>query len=305
MFGLRFTFKMLVTVSFVFAFSFLANAQATRTWVSGVGDDVNPCSRTAPCKTFAGAISKTATNGEINCLDPGGFGAVTITKSIIIDCEDTQGSILASGTNGIIVNITAVADTKKSVKIRGISINGAATGINGIRLLAGNSLVVEECVIDGFTQHGISIETTAGSPKIVVDATGIRSNAAQGINSFVQNGTGTLSVSNSRINNNVGTGVNLVANTKGTIDHSQIVENATGLVAASASTMGVLACSVSLNTTGISSLAGGGIRVMGTMVTGNGTGLSFSGGGTLVSHISNMFAGNTTDGAPSSTTALQ
>ncbi len=51
------------------------HAQAFRTWVSGVGDDANPCSRTAPCKTFAGAISKTALNGEINCLDPAGFGA--------------------------------------------------------------------------------------------------------------------------------------------------------------------------------------------------------------------------------------
>src|SRR6059036_1925940 len=67
-----------------------AQAQATRTWVSGVGDDVNPCSRTAPCKTFAGAISKTAVNGEINCLDPGGFGAVTISKGLTID--GTTGS---------------------------------------------------------------------------------------------------------------------------------------------------------------------------------------------------------------------
>ena len=78
-----------------------AHAQASRTWVSGVGDDVNPCSRTAPCKTFAGAISKTALNGEINCLDPGGFGAVTITKSITIDCHEIFASILNSGTNGI------------------------------------------------------------------------------------------------------------------------------------------------------------------------------------------------------------
>src|SRR6187200_1921215 len=74
-----------------------ASAQATRTWVSGVGDDVNPCSRTAPCKTFAGAISKTARGGEINCLDPGGYGAVTITKSITLDCTGTQGSILGAG----------------------------------------------------------------------------------------------------------------------------------------------------------------------------------------------------------------
>src|SRR3981189_3235913 len=80
-----------------------AQAQATRTWVSGVGDDVNPCSRTAPCKTFAGAISKTATGGEINCIDPGGFGAVTITKSISIICTGVQAGVLVSGTNGIIV----------------------------------------------------------------------------------------------------------------------------------------------------------------------------------------------------------
>src|SRR4051795_2127947 len=87
----------------------VAFGQATRTWVSGVGDDANPCSRTAPCKTFAGAISKTAAGGEIDCLDPGGFGTVTITKSITIDCDGTFGSILASGTNGVNVNDSATA----------------------------------------------------------------------------------------------------------------------------------------------------------------------------------------------------
>src|ERR1700704_3919830 len=81
-----------------------ASAQATRTWVSGVGDDANPCSRTAPCKTFAGAISKTAAAGEINVLDPGGFGAVTITKSITISSEGFEAGVLVSGTNAIIIN---------------------------------------------------------------------------------------------------------------------------------------------------------------------------------------------------------
>src|SRR5947209_16065855 len=82
-----------------------AHAQATRTWVSGVGDDANPCSRTAPCKTFAGAISKTASFGEINCIDPGGFGAVTITKSISIICDYTEAGVLVSGTNAIVLNL--------------------------------------------------------------------------------------------------------------------------------------------------------------------------------------------------------
>ena len=129
-----------------------AQAQATRTWVSGVGDDVNPCSRTAPCKTFAGAISKTSAGGEINCLDPAGYGAVTITKSITIDCEDTQGSILASSVSGIIVNdgSSGFPNTIRVV-IRGISINGAqsaaqnaqgnpGSGLMGVNYVSGASL---------------------------------------------------------------------------------------------------------------------------------------------------------------------
>src|SRR5258708_21034775 len=124
-------------VSLIFILSIaiaaIANAQATRTWVSGVGDDVNPCSRTAPCKTFAGAISKTAAGGIINCLDPGGFGAVTITKSLTIDCTATLGSILSSGVQGIVINGLS---TDKIV-LRGIDINGAGTtlGTNGVNLV--------------------------------------------------------------------------------------------------------------------------------------------------------------------------
>ena len=120
-------------IASLFAFALCSaaqvHAQATRTWVSGVGDDANPCSRTAPCKTFAGAISKTAAGGEISALDPAGFGAVTITKSITINGDGTLASILSAGTNGIIVN----AGPSDVVTIRNISINGAGTGLNGIR----------------------------------------------------------------------------------------------------------------------------------------------------------------------------
>src|SRR5437867_12215423 len=119
--------RLWVGVGLVFVFASLAQAQATRTWVSGVGDDVNPCSRTAPCKTFAGAISKTATGGEIDVLDPGGYGAVTITRSITIDGSNTQASVLAAGTNGIIINGAGI-----EVTIRGLAINGFTTGIKGI-----------------------------------------------------------------------------------------------------------------------------------------------------------------------------
>src|SRR5436853_6882689 len=104
-----------------------AQAQATRTWVSGVGDDANPCSRTAPCKTFAGAISKTAAGGEINCLDPGGFGGVTITKAITIACEGVTAGVVVPGTNGIIVN----AGATDQVTLRGIALNGSGNVLDG------------------------------------------------------------------------------------------------------------------------------------------------------------------------------
>src|SRR6266853_237200 len=117
-----------------------ASAQATRTWVSGVGDDVNPCSRTAPCKTFAGAISKTAPGGEIDCLDPGGFGAVTITKSLTIDCDAGAGGVLNAGFNGIIIN----AGSNDTIMLRNLAIQGGGVlgnggnpnGLDGIRLVA-------------------------------------------------------------------------------------------------------------------------------------------------------------------------
>src|SRR5919202_5589405 len=125
----------LVLVALALIIPASASAQATRTWVSGVGDDANPCSRTAPCKTFAGAISKTATAGEINCLDPGGFGGVTITKSLTIKCHYTEGGVLVSGTNAIVVNAT---NTDK-VTLRGLDINGigngAQTSLSGIKVL--------------------------------------------------------------------------------------------------------------------------------------------------------------------------
>jgi len=161
---IQFAVRANVVLTLLFIANSLVSAQATRTWVSGVGDDANPCSRTAPCKTFAGAISKTAAGGEISCLDPGGFGAVTITKSITINGEGTLAGILASLTNGIIVN---VADADK-VTIRNVSINGAGNGLNGVRFIGGGSLHLERCQIYGFSQRAIDFQPNLGNSKLFV-----------------------------------------------------------------------------------------------------------------------------------------
>ena len=142
-------------------------AQASRTWVSGVGDDVNPCSRTAPCKTFAGAISKTAAGGEINCLDPGGFGAVTIVKAMTINCLYTEGGVLAGG-NGVVVN----AGASDVVVLRGLDIFGVNPPTHGIRFIAGAALHVQNCTIKRFNaanSMGISFAPSGASELYVTD----------------------------------------------------------------------------------------------------------------------------------------
>lgn len=176
-------FVPLALLVMIFGVSSLANAQATRTWVSGVGDDANPCSRTAPCKTFAGAISKTAASGEISVLDPGGFGVVTITKAITINGDGTLAGILNAGTTGVIVN----AGANDIVYIRNVSINGAGTGLNGIRFLAGKALHVENCNIYGQGNntagngHGIFANLTASGSVLFVKDTNIKTCAVDGV----------------------------------------------------------------------------------------------------------------------------
>ncbi|MFL5780332.1 MAG: right-handed parallel beta-helix repeat-containing protein [Thermoleophilaceae bacterium] len=166
-----------------------AFGQASRTWVSGVGDDANPCSRTAPCKTFAGAISKTGNGGEINCLDPGGFGGVTITKSLTIKCHYTEGGVLVSGTNAIVVNATAT----DKVTLRGLDINGigvgAQTSLVGVKVLSAKTVQVFDSEIYRF-QAGIDVNPSANSVRVLVKNTHIHDNGVGVINAPGSNSVG-------------------------------------------------------------------------------------------------------------------
>ena len=148
-----------IAVILLLASSAACWAQATRTWVSGVGDDANPCSRTAPCKTFAGAISKTSTGGEINVIDPGGFGAVTITQSVSIIAEGFTGGVLVSGTNGIIIN----AGASDKVLLRGLDIDGLGTGLSGISVMQASEVEIQNCQVYGFMTAGVSQSTNSPS----------------------------------------------------------------------------------------------------------------------------------------------
>jgi hypothetical protein len=305
--------KSSVYLAFVFAagmalFSIPANAQATRTWVSGVGDDANPCSRTAPCKTWPGAISKTAAGGEIDALDPGGFGTVTIIKAITLDGGGGQvASILASGTNAINVNAT----TNDIVIIRNLRINGisgtGSGGTNGIVFNSGAALIVENCDIFGFVNSGIQFSpstnakmvvanshltnnaTATGNAAILVSPTGTGNASAtinnvymeDQINGVFANGTGSsgathVNVRDSVITGSTNNGVTVVGvNATGDVFNTQI--------------------SYSVNTG--AAVGSGSLRLGGNTITNNVTGAAAA-GGTLQSFKNNLFADNGSDGTP-------
>jgi hypothetical protein len=182
-----------------------AFGQATRTWVSGVGDDANPCSRTAPCRTWAGAISKTFTGGEINAIDPGAYGTVTITKSITIDGGGMFASALASSVNGVIINVPAgnVNDPNQRVTLRNIAINGTGpigavgtnTGLIGVRIDSAKAVQIQDVRIANFAQHGIDLTPTAtNDTSLLLDGVTVAESFGNGLNLGSANATQKLNV---------------------------------------------------------------------------------------------------------------
>jgi hypothetical protein len=280
--------------------AFPAAAQATRTWVSGVGDDVNPCSRTAPCKTFAGALAKTTAGGEINAIDSGGFGAVTITKAVTIDGHNVLSGVLASGTNGI----TVTAGAGDVVVLRGLDLQGLnGTGLVGVRFTAGKALHVEDCTIAAFGTHGISFEPAAADSQLFVKNTVISEIApasltAAGIN--LVGGTATLdhvTITNS--------GKGIVASTaaKVTVHQANLSgQTLTGVLAGATTSVSIERSVIAANGTGVQGDVGSTVRLSDTLLSHNTVGLS----GDVTSFGNNrVAAGNTTDGAPTTTVSQQ
>jgi hypothetical protein len=291
-----------LTAALVVGFSTVVHAQATRTWVSGVGDDANPCSRTAPCKTFAGAISKTAPCGEISVLDPGGFGAVTITKAMTINGTGTLAGILSALANAAVIVNAGANDT---VILRDISMNGACSGVNGIRYLAGKTLMVDHCWIYGLTTNGIDVAKTADGNLKVFD-TVIENIGVDGIHMTTTVGIVTAIVDRSRIMNCAQDGIEAANNVRLELTNSAIFINANGVITSgNNSQLNLDDTSVSHSqTVGLKASAGSAIRVSDSMIANNSTGLSQN-GGTIDSFQGNSLIGNVVPGSFTSTTAKQ
>ena len=272
-----------VTLLLIGLWSGTAQAQATRTWVSGVGDDANPCSRTAPCKTFAGAISKTVAGGEIDALDPGGFGAVTITKSITIDGGGGQvASIVASGTNAI--NVSAGASDV--VILRNLRLDGLShSGLQGIQYNSGGELHIENCDIFGFGNSGIHGATSQANATLIVNNTFLQGNV-NGVHILPSSGNLRSTLVQVRAHGNSGFGFN-VAPSSGAGAGTAIIDS-----------------SAVANGTGVG-ISGGTLWLGNDVIIRNGTGVH-STGGTVLSYKTNMIDGNSPggDGTPLNGTPL-
>jgi hypothetical protein len=293
------------------AWSTAAEAQATRTWVSGVGDDVNPCSRTAPCKTFAGAISKTAAGGEINCLDPAGYGAVTINKSLTIDCHFTEGGVLAAG-NGITVN----ALSTDVVVLRGLDIFGVSPPSHGVRILVAQAVHIEDSVIRRFNaagSYGVSFQPSATTALYISNTTISQNGNGTGGGILAQPtgaGAGRVALNNVAIVNNSNNGITVdTTTTSGFVAFSVAGSHITGNTGSGISANASTEISGMINGTTIAHNAGSGIvnngalstlRVGDTTITGNafgsGAGVSVL-GGAVRTYGDNRLDGNFADGA--------
>jgi hypothetical protein len=285
----RLTINVLAIAIFMIAGASFAQAQATRTWVSGVGDDANPCSRTAPCKTFAGAISKTAPSGIIDCLDPAGFGAVTITKSITIDGGPFEAGVLNTASSGIIVNAAGI-----NVSLRRLDIEGLNTGTIGINILQASRVFVEDCEVYGWkggTARGLS-DTRSTGGGLTVENTTFRDN---GIGAVIAPTAGSVGATFNNCQFLANTSHGLLASNGSNVTVERSVSDINGAAGFRAeggatATLTIMRCRATNNAQGIQAFTGGVVRVGDTQVTDNATALSLT-GGTIASWGNNYVIG--------------
>jgi hypothetical protein len=310
--SLRFLSKLFVLLAILSSTALFAQAQATRTWVAaqGTGDDANPCSRTAPCLTFAGAISKTNGGGEIDVIEPGSYGAVTINKAITIDGgtgAGWAGIVATGGGSGITVNTNG---DKANVILRNLTLNGARQagngGATGISVIKAAQLHLENINIENFDTSGIDI-AAADSVKVWMQHVNVLRSVIG-----VQASTGagflvTMYIDDVSLQGSTD-GLNAVANAFATIRNSFFGANVgttNGAVKASSGCIINIENSIFYdNGIAVNSATGGTVNISNNSFYGNTNALT--GGGTIATATnSNKFAGNSNDGATNATITLK
>ncbi|RDS85431.1 right-handed parallel beta-helix repeat-containing protein [Dyella psychrodurans] len=295
----RFLKLLLSTLAVAFVFATTAHAQATRTWVSGVGDDANPCSRTAPCKTFAGAIAKTVAGGEIDVLDPGGFGALTITKAITIDGGGNLSGVLVSGTNGMVIS----AGASDKVILRNLTFDGiGGQGLDGVSILGAGNVLIQHCIFEGFAQTNVEINSSYSIYVLIEDST--MTGGHQGV--AIDGSTGPGPVAAALKNVTIQNTQTALRTLRGHIDvtHSIFQNNAAYGVYAEVGSVNVESSLFSFNGTAVDAGSAATIAVSNVDFFNNV--VAFGGDpGVISSAGNNRSTGNSVQGAPTGTMTVQ
>jgi hypothetical protein len=284
-----------IAAAMVAVFVSLAPAYAQqRNYVSIHGDDANPCSVVQPCRSFAAAIAKTPSHGEIDCLDTGEFFQVTIQKSITFDC---QGVI--AGITGLPTSITIAfdsfdpSDIPPHVILRHLSILENEPNAFGIFISgagAASIVNIEDCVVtyDGnvaFGATGIDDERARGV--LTIDNTKVKNNTTTGIIIASSNGSRRAVIKNTQVLNS-GTGIMVGASSEVLISHSDISDNLTAGLVVSASTGSVAVDSSTFAHNGFAFQNSGTVRLSNSDVTYNSSGWT----GTINTFTNNRFTTN-------------
>jgi len=237
------------------------NAQSATTWFSGVGDDVNPCSRTAPCQTISGTLSKTAAGGSITALDPSSTAtSVVITKAITID--GGEGQITDVAPSGVPA-FTIAAGTTDTVTIKNLNLKGGpGAGTYGIVLNSGN-LILENVFMEGFSVAGISL--AAASANVLISGTTIA---------------------------NCPIGISVLDGDVVTVTGSTIVQTQTGIDVSAGTTFVTNSLITQCTSQGINTTVGVIVYVQQSAITASGVGLQVA-DGAAVSTLFTYFRSNT------------
>lgn len=294
--------KLLSLAFAVFCFPAFLHAQSIQqTWVSGVGDDANPGIRYAPCKTFSGALAKTNPGGVISVLDPGGFGAVTIQQSVTIQGDDSEGSALTTGTNGIVIN----AGINDVVTLRNLNCLGLKTGLSAILILQAGAVHIENCHIDGFFTAGVNLNTSNPGMQLYIKDCTIENCTAPGV-LLNPTGAATVHISNSHISHctiGVSAGGKAVA-----LANNTVCEDNSGagfLTTAATAKLSLVRSTSTQNAFGVEATLGAITMTECSIFNNTGQGIKAATGAKITTFSNNSVTGNTPDGAATATTALK
>jgi hypothetical protein len=172
----------MITVARIAALVCMLAAQPShaifRVYVGLAGNDSNPCTLGAPCRTIAPALAAVDDGGQVWLLDSANYNLATvqITKSVTIEAlPGAIGSFLALGGPAFNVATSSVKLVLRNLVIR--SFPGAGS-TDGVHATAATSVIIDKCTLSDLPGKAVFI---GGALSLQVRDSEIRNAGSSGI----------------------------------------------------------------------------------------------------------------------------